>query len=147
MFSKISGLTLNKDNCTVLKLGSLRNSHINLCNDKHFNWTSDQATTLGIIFTNNSNEMLNANFNPKKEVEQCLHKWSRWKLSILGKNTESVAVPKFIYPLTVLNNPDQVCINKIKKLIFQFLLDKKNEKNSRDKITQDYCLNGLQMLD
>jgi len=60
--------------------------------------------------------MLNANLSPKiKEFEQCLHKWSRWKLSLLGKITilKSIAVPKLIYPL--LHSPDQVCINKIKK--------------------------------
>jgi len=134
-FSKLTGLTLNKDKCTVLKLGSLRNSQINFYKDKHFNWTSDQATTLGIIFTNNSNEMLNANLhvNPKiKEFEQCLHKWSRWKLSLLGKTTvlKSFAVPKPFYPLTVLHNPDQVCINKIKKLMFQFLWDRKQKSRN-----------------
>jgi len=115
-FSKISGLKLNKDKCTVLQLGSLRNTQVHFCKDKHFNWTSDKATTLGIIVSTNCNEMLIANLSPKiKEFEQCLHKWSRWKLSLLGKITvlKSFAVPKLIYPLTVLQSPDQVCINKI----------------------------------
>jgi len=32
--------------------------------------------------------MFNANLSPKlKEFGQCLHKWSRWKLSLLGKIT------------------------------------------------------------
>ena len=67
----------------------------------------------------------------------------------LGKITvlKSFAVPKLIYPLTVLQNPDQNCINKIKKLMFQFLWDNKPEKISRDKIIQDYCHGGLKMLD
>jgi len=92
---------------------------------------------LGITFTYNSNEMLNENLNPKiKEFEQCLHKWSRWKLSLLVKITilKSFAVPKLIYPLTVLHNRDQICINKIKKLMFQFLWDNKHEKFSRENI-------------
>jgi len=66
--------------------------------------------------------MIDANLSPKiKEFEQCLHKWKRWKLSLFGKITvlKSVAVPKLIYPLTVLHNPDQNCINKIKKLTRQ----------------------------
>jgi len=95
------------------------------------NWTSNKATTLGITFTNNSHEMLNENLNPKiKEFELCLHKWSLWKLSLLGIITvlKSFAVPKLIYPLTLLHNPDQNCINKIKKLMFQFLWDNKPEK-------------------
>jgi len=73
----------------------------------------------------------------------------RWKLSIFGKTTvfKSVAVPKLIYPLTVLHIPYQNCINKIKKLLFNFLWDNKPDKISRDKITQDYCHGGLKMLD
>ena len=94
--------------------------------------------------------MLNANLSPKiKEFEPCLHNWSRWKLSLLGKITvlKSFAVPKLIYPLTVLQSPDQVCINKIKKTMFQFLWDNKPDKISRDKIIQDYGHGGLKMLD
>ena len=149
-FSKVSGLKLNKDKCTVLHLGSLRNTEVNFCKDKHFNWTSKKATTLGIIFSNNSNEMLNANLSPKiKEFELCLHKWSRWKLSLLGKITvlKSFAVPKLIYPLTVLHSSDQVCINKIKKTMFQFLWDNKPDKISREKNIQDYGHGGLKMLE
>ena len=76
--------------------------------------------------------MLNENLNPNiKKFEQCLHKWSRWKLSLLGKITvlKSFAGPKVIYPLTVLHNPDQNSNNKIKNLMFQFLWDNKSEKN------------------
>jgi len=90
--------------------------------------------------------MLNENLNPKiKEFKQCLHKWSRWKLSPLAKITvlKSFAVLKLIYPLTVLHNPDQNCINKIKKLMFQFLWDNKPEQISREKIIQDYCHGSL----
>jgi len=85
--------------------------------------------------------MLHANLSPKiKEFEQCLHKWSRWKLSLLRKITvlKSFAVSKFIYPLTVLHSPDQVCIDKIKKTMFQCLWDNKPDKISRDQIIQDY---------
>ena len=65
IFSNISGLKLNKDKCTILKHGSLRHTPVNFCKEKHFYWTSEKATTLGIIFTNNCNEMLTANLNPK----------------------------------------------------------------------------------
>lgn len=141
---------MNKDKCTVLKLGSLRNTHINFCNDNNFKWTSEKASTLGITFTNNIDEMLNTNLTPKlKEFDQCLHKWKRWKLSLFGKITvlKTFAMPKLIYPLTVLHNPDQEIINKIKKLMFNFLWDNKPDKISRDKIIQDYQHGGLKMLD
>ena len=67
IFSNISGLKLNKDKCTtcILKLGSLRNTEVNFSKNKHFNWTSNKASTLGFTFTNNSYEMLNEKLNPK----------------------------------------------------------------------------------
>jgi len=52
---------------TAYKLGRLRNTDINFCKENKFNWTSEKATTLGITFTNNINEMLDANLNPKKK--------------------------------------------------------------------------------
>ena len=87
-FSNISVLKLNKDKCTTLKLGSLRNTDVNFCKTKHLNWTCNKATTLGYTFTYNSYEMLNDNLNPNiKEIKLCLHTWSRRKLSLLGKIT------------------------------------------------------------
>jgi len=50
--------------------------------------------------------MLNVNLRPKIKVfEQCLHKWSQWKLGLLGKITvfKSIAIPKRINSLTVLH--------------------------------------------
>jgi len=41
----------------------------------------------------------------------------------------------------------QVCINKIKKTLFQFLSDNKPDKISRNKIIKDYGHGGLKMLD
>jgi len=67
----------------------------------------------------------------------------------LGKITvlKSFAVPKLIYPLTVLHSPDQVYTNKIKKMMFQFLWDIKPDKISSDKNVHDYGHGGLKMLD
>jgi len=134
-FSNISGLKLNKDKCTILKRGRLRNTDINLCKENKFNWTSEKATTLGITFTTNINEMNDANLSPKiKEFEQCLNKWKRWKLSRFGNKTvlKSFAVPKLIYPLTVLHNPDQNCIYKITRNVFK--KDKRRRIKKKKKI-------------
>jgi len=59
IFSNISGLKLNKENCTILKLGSLRYTGVNFCKNKHFYWTSNKATTLGITFTNTRGVLCN----------------------------------------------------------------------------------------
>ena len=149
-FSYISGLKLNKNKCTILKLGRLRYANIERNYGKKYNWTSTSASTLGITFTNNSKDMIELNFNPKlKDFENCLNKWKRWKLSLIGKITvlKTFEFPKLVYPLTVLPNPSQEFIDKVKSLMFKFLWDDKPDKISRNKIIQDYKQGGLRMID
>ena len=149
-FSCISGLKLNKNKCTVLRLGRLKNSTIQFCKEHKFNWTSKEATTLGITFTNNEENTIQINIaNKLKEFDQCLVKWKKWKLSIIGKITvlKTFAFPKLVYPLTVLSNPDGDTIRRIKNTMFSFLWDDKPDKISRNRIIQDYKSGGLKMLD
>ena len=56
-FSKISGLRLNKNKCTVLRIGRMKFSNIIFCKKHNFSWTSESAKTLGITFLNNTDEM------------------------------------------------------------------------------------------
>ena len=62
----------------------------------------------------------------------CLKQWQHRKLSLIGKITviKSFAFPKLIYPLTVLPNPPESYIKKIKNAMFEFLWNKKPEKNN-----------------
>ena len=71
------------------------------------------------------------------------------KLSLIGKITviKTFALPKLIYPLTVLENPPLDIINTIKKHLFDFLWDNKPDKISRKTIVQNYEKGGLKMID
>ena len=71
------------------------------------------------------------------------------KLTLLGKITviKCFAIPKLVYPLTVLNNPPQQTVQFLKNIMFNFLWDKKPDKIKRDIITQDYKDGGLKMID
>ncbi|KAH3849189.1 hypothetical protein DPMN_091585 [Dreissena polymorpha] len=51
-----SGLKLNKSKCTVLRVGKLKQSNVQYKKEMKFNWTSDEATTLGITLTNNEKD-------------------------------------------------------------------------------------------
>ena len=111
---------------------------------------SDKASTLGIVFTNDKNKYHKLNLQPKiKEFENCLNRWKTHKLSLIGKTTviKNFALPKLIYPLTVLNNPSVEVINLIKKYMLDFLWDGKPDKISRKTKIQDYENNGLKMID
>ena len=134
----------------ILQVGSLKKSTLNYSKNSDFVWTSDNASTLGIAFTNEKNKYQKLNLEPKlKEFENCLNRWKKHKLSLIGKITviKTFALPKLIYPLTVLNNPSVEVINLIKKYMYNFLWDGKPDKISRKTIIQNYENNGLKMID
>ena len=147
---KLSGLKLNNSKSVILQVGSLKKSTLNFRINNDFVWTSDNASTLGIVFTNEKYKYQKLNLEPKlKEFENCLNRWKKHKLSLIGKITviKTFALPKLIYPLTVLNNPSVEVINLIKKYMFNFLWDGKPDKINRKTIIQDYENNGLKMID
>ena len=80
------------------------------------------------------------------DFENCLKSWNHRKLSLMGKITviKQFALPKLIYPLTVLNNPPEQIINKIlvKTEIFKFIWESKPDKIKRSVIMQ-YYKNGV----
>ena len=65
LFGNVSGLKLNKSKCTVLKVGNYRHTNIHLKTEINFHWTSKEASTLGITFTNTENETVLKNIIPR----------------------------------------------------------------------------------
>ena len=125
-FSLVSGLKLNNKKSIILRIGSLKNSNEIFCADKKFIWTNEKAATLGIVFSND--KVMNHELNLKPKISEfcnCLDRWKKYKLSIFGKVTviKTFALPKLIYPLTVLNNPSSEDIKTIKNKMFDFLWD------------------------
>jgi hypothetical protein len=64
-FNKISGLKLNEKKCNALKVGSLRHSETEYCRNRNFQWTSDNAKSLGMTCCTNSTLTLQKNLEPK----------------------------------------------------------------------------------
>ena len=60
---------------------------------------------------------------------------------------KTFALPKIVYPLTVLQNPDLVTMKEIKSILYDFLRDSKPDKIARNIIIQDYPNGGLKMID
>ena len=112
-------------------------------------WTSNSAKTLGIIFSNDKQKLIENNLIPKlNDFVNCLKRWNHRKLSLMGKITvvKTFALPKLIYPLTVLNNPPLDILKKIKFEIFNFIWDSKPDKIKRSVIMQDYKIGGLRLI-
>ena len=83
---------------------------------------------------NEKDKLIENNLLPKlNDFVNCLKRWNHRKLSLMGKVTvvKTSALPKLIYPLTVLDNPPVHIINKIKSEIFNFIWDSKPVKIKR----------------
>ena len=112
-FSFTSGLRLNEIKCNVLRVGSLKNKNIRYSPNKTFDWDSEQVKSLGIFFQANNRNMIKLNLLPKLEqFKNCLKQWQHRKLTLLGKVTviKSFELPKLVYPLSVLQNPNELLI-------------------------------------
>ena len=89
--------------------------------------------------------MIENNLIPKlNDFVNCLKRWNHRKLSLMGKVTvlKTFALPKLIYPLTVLNIPPVDILKQIKSEIFKFIWESP-DKIKRSTIMQDYKNGGL----
>ena len=149
-FAKISGLKLNTKKCNILRTGLPQKNNITYMPEKNFTWNTDSAKTLGINFRATTRGMLKDNLEPKiLEFTNCLKSWQHRKLSLLGKIAviKTFALPKLIYPLTVLPKPSDQTINLIKSKMYEFIWNKKPDKIKRKLLTHSYEEGGLKMID
>ena len=149
-FSSVSGLKLNSNKSIMFRIGSLKDSNDTYGTKNKYIWTNETATTLGIVFANNRMKIHELNIEPKiKEFCNCLKRWKRHSLSLIGKITviKTFALPKIIYPLTVLENPPIEYINLIKKSMLDFIWDGKPAKIKMKTLIQDYTKGGLKMIE
>ena len=78
-----------------------------------------------------------------------MKQWQHRKLTLIGKITviKTFALPKLIYPFSVLPNPTKEVIQKIKQAIFNFIWDNKPDKVKRKLLIQNYENGGLKLTD
>ena len=148
-FRLISGLKLNVIKSVILRIGSLRYTNIHHLENLRFEWTSESTKTLGIIFSNEKDKLIENKLLPKlNDFVNCLKRWNHRKMSLMGKVTvvKTFALPKLINPLTVLDNQPVHIINKINSELFNFIWDSKPDKIKRYVLMQDYKNGGLRLL-
>ena len=134
-FKKCSGLNLNSSKSVILRIGNLINTNVCYMEEKNFHWTSTSAKTLGVTFHTDLSKMHELYLEPKiKEFENCLESWKKRNLSLMGNITvvKTFALPKLVYPLTVLTNPSKEIIQNIKKKMYAFIWNSQTDRISRD---------------
>ena len=93
--------------------------------------------------------MQEQNLYPKlNDFTNCLKRWQHRKLTLMGKITviKTFALPKLIYPFTVLLDPPKEVIQKLNSEIFSFIWDSKPDKIKRSTLYRDYKNGGLRMI-
>ena len=114
-----------------------------------FLWSSESAKTLGIVFSNDKTKMIENNLMPEvMEFINGLKRWNHRKLSLMGKVTvvKTYALPKVVYPLTVINSQPTAILQNIQLEIFKFIWYAKPDKIKWSVLCQDYKNGGLRLI-
>ena len=149
-FQKCSGLKINMQKAVLVPIGTAREKKVILT--KHCNQILIQKTpfkTLGIWLSDNDDEMAKLNFEKKIEkMENLTNTWTARHLSLKAKVTviKSLILPQISHLLSMCYCP-YTMLEKIDKVLFNFLWGKKPSKIKRETIIADYSLGGLRMPD
>ena len=82
------------------------------------------------------------------KIKSVIELWQFRRLTLLGKITliKSLLVSQLVYILTPLPTSTEV-LQKVNKLLFDFLWNGEGDKIKRTVITKDYDKGGLKMID
>ena len=149
-FTKFSGLVINFEKTTAVKLGPFKKSDAKFYTMKELAWTDDPVKILGIWFHPDPLVMEEMNFFRKlNKVETILKTWSHCSSTILGKIliVNTLANSQLTYQLAALPTPSNLFFIKYKRLITNFLWNQKPAKIAYNKLIQQYANHRLQLID
>ena len=139
-FSLVSGLRLNNRKTEALWIGTYKDRDDKLCPAKKLKWIKHKGKALGVWFSTNLEEALEANYADKlAKVSNSLGCWELRRLSLLGKITvlKSLVVSQLVYILSPLPTNQRV-LEEINTLFFNFLWNDKGHKIKRNTMISDY---------
>ena len=144
-FSQVAGPKLNISKTECLGIGNLEGLETTIANIKT---TNKPIRYLGIYITHNKAEFKTLNWeNQLVKLQKLLDSWRTRHLTLFGKIAiiKSLALPKIIYPATMLSIPEGIS-KDINKIIFNFIW------NHRDRIKRNTLIGnvnqgGLGMID
>ena len=146
-FGKLAGTKLNLSKCEGLWLGNDKYRQQN-CNLLNIKWPNEPIRCLGIFIGHNIEQKLEYNWKKRiKDIETLLDLWKSRDLTLFGKVAiiKSLAIPKIIYPGSVLTVPEEI-IKQLNKLFYTFIWGKR-DKIQRNVAIADIENGGLNMTD
>ena len=130
-FILVSGLKLNNRKTEALWIGAYKDRGDKLCPGKNLKWIKQKGKALGVWFSTNPEQVLEANYADKlAKVSNSLGCWELRRLSLLGKITvlKSLKVSQLVYILSPLPTNQRV-LEEINTLFFNFLWNDKGDKH------------------
>ena len=138
---------MNMQKTQVAWIGFLKNANNNLCPDLNLNWVK-HFKLLGIEFTNNIELMMDKNYHPRlANIEKFLNSYAKRKISLVGKITviKSLAIPKLVYPMSVLPKLSEEMLNLLHKLFRKFIWGTSKPRMTLSQLEQDFVEGGLKL--
>ena len=138
VYEKCSGLKINVEKTNAVWLGSKTNDRP-MCTDLRIKWVTE-FTLLGIHFNTQMDKMHDSNYNKALgAMEKVFKVYSKRNLTTMGKVpvVNTLALPKLIHILSVLPNPSNSYMEKIRKMFVSFVWDNKTPKVARQALTKE----------
>ena len=147
---KFSGLQVNWDKSTVLRLGSLKTSTEVLFSERKLKWSNNSLMYLGMHISHNTQEMAEINFNAKlAEIKSTLQLWKGRHLTLLGKITliKAFALSKLVYPFSVFPSPPEDFFKRLDLILYDFVWNGTPDKVKRKTLILPVSEGGFGMPD
>ncbi|KAJ8289842.1 hypothetical protein GJAV_G00005950 [Gymnothorax javanicus] len=148
-FSKYSGLKPNYEKCSLLRIGSLKDTPFNLPGLFPIQWTDGPVNVLGIHIPKDMKGLVDTNFKLKcSKMDKRLLPWKGQHLTLYGKIAlvNSLIVSQFTYLFMSLPSPSDSAFKLYEQKIFKFIWNNKPEKIKRKYLYNNYEHGGLRLL-
>ena len=148
-YSHMSGLKINFDKTQVLRIGAWSDLDITLESEKNLTWTKC-IKVLGIKIMTDRKKMIRENYGELlSRMSKTLDPWRARTMSLMGKIVviNNLMLSQTIYKILSLNTPNDEIIAKIKKLITDFLWDRKKPQIAYETLIKNYADGGLRLVD
>ena len=142
-----TGLTINYDKTLLYRTGSLTGSDAMIYTNRTLHWTNEPFKLLGITMSENEHEKCNYE-KSLTSMENILHSWYNRQLSLTGKVLviNTLCESLFVYKMSVLPDITADILQRIDKIINNYLWKGKSARISKDTLRLSKSKGGLRLF-
>ena len=149
-FSEFSGLQINMEKSQILQIGNVREPNAELKKEAQNMQWCEEINILGILFSADRACMLQSNYGLLMEkMRKTLEPWRARSSTLMGKVqiVNSLMLSQAVYKLLTINSPSNEATVKIRKMITEFLWDKKKPRIAYETLIKGKKEGGLGLVD